>query len=36
MNCCGSGYVIKKNVYVLIIEANDEEILKGITPKSHF
>ena len=26
----------KKNAYVLTRESNDEEILKGITPKSHF
>ena len=26
----------KKNAYVLTREANAEEILKGITPKSHF
>ena len=29
--CCD-----KKNAYVLTRKANDEEILKGITPKSHF
>ena len=29
--CCD-----KKNAYVLTREASDEEILKGITPKSHF
>ena len=29
--CCD-----KKNAYVLTREANEEEILKGITPKSHF